>query len=135
MKYIDEKIDIEKLLKEYKDSTQKILELLDESVLPLVNEEGLEKEMKEQDVQELAVDAELFWRKYYKKRFKTQLLKMAITIGQVAEIPVQSAFYRGILFAYQEERDWFNKQVGISAENRKKPETSSEIKTAGELNL
>ncbi len=130
----DKKLDIDALLKEYKESTQKILELLDESVINLEDDNAQEK-IKEEEVNERATDAELFWRKYMKKKLKLMTFQAVRRMGQEAIVPVQVSFHRGILFAYQEILDFFNTQIGISAENRKKPEDNKEIKPIGEINL
>ncbi len=131
---IDKKLDIDALLKEYKESTQKILELLDESVINLEDDNAQEK-IKEEEVNERAIDAELFWRKYMKKKLKLMTFQAIRRMGQEATVPVQVSFHRGILFAYQELFDWFNTQIGISAENRKKVNTDEGIKTVGEIKL
>ena len=132
----DKKIDIEKLLKGYVDSTQKILELIDESVIKLEDDNGREIQPEQQELNERASDSDLFWRKYYKKRLKLMAYQTIREVAQKAETPIQSAFYRGILLAYQEEADWFKLQQGIAKENRKKDkEGEGGVEPIGDLKI
>jgi hypothetical protein len=126
-----DKIDIEKVLADYKIANKKILEFLDEGVLNLVDDTGKEK-LKEEEINERATDAELFWRKYYKKRMKVKIYELLYEMCLKAEIPTQVTYYRGMLENCNDEIRWFTEQIGISAENRKKVDLPEGIKPVGE---
>jgi hypothetical protein len=127
-----EEITIEKVLAEYREANKKILDFLDEGVLGLMDDIGNEK-IKDEETNERATESEIFWRSHYKKHMKVKIYNLLYEMCLKAELPTQVTFYRGMLENCNDEIKWFMEQTGISAENRKKPEDNTNLKSVGEI--
>jgi len=99
-------------------------------------DDSKEESLSEEDITNRAFDADLFYKKWFKRFLAKLTYEHLKQMGSEAVTPVMMSFHNGILFGFQIIDDWFKVQSNIVGEEMtkalKKEEPETGIPTIGE---